>query len=163
MSAAWMVLKSSSATPTPSTLMRWGWNRASGASKRSPPTLITLPSGSWGHTQTSSQKSPQHLSLPVSSSVLKNQITYSSLKWTDRVRLDQHRRLQRQLLLLFDVITDVAKLLLHHPHRLEVGWMVEGVASQQQQLMEDRRTDRRTDEQTDRQDLVVSIIVKALM
>ena len=46
-SAAWMVLKRSSATPTPSTLMRWGWNRASGASNRSPPTLITRPSGSW--------------------------------------------------------------------------------------------------------------------
>lgn len=49
MSAAWMVLKSSSATPTPSTLMRWGWKSASGASKRSPPTLITRPSGSWTH------------------------------------------------------------------------------------------------------------------
>lgn len=48
MSAAWMVLKRSSATPTPSTLIRWGWKRASGASKRSPPTLITLPSGSCG-------------------------------------------------------------------------------------------------------------------
>lgn len=46
-SAAWMVLERSSATPTPSTLMRWGWNRASGASNRSPPTLITRPSGSW--------------------------------------------------------------------------------------------------------------------
>lgn len=42
-----MVLKSNSATPTPSTLIRWGWNSASGASKRSPPTLITLPSGNW--------------------------------------------------------------------------------------------------------------------
>lgn len=47
-SAAWMVLKRSSATPTPSTLIRWGWKRASGASNRSPPTLITRPSGSWG-------------------------------------------------------------------------------------------------------------------
>lgn len=50
-SAAWMVLNKSSATPTPSTLMRWGWKSDSGASNRSPPTLITLPSGSWGHTE----------------------------------------------------------------------------------------------------------------
>ena len=46
MSAAWMVLKSSSATPAPSTLMRWGWKRASGAPNRSPPTFTWRPSGS---------------------------------------------------------------------------------------------------------------------
>lgn len=45
-SAAWMVLKTSSAMPEPSTLIRWGWNRASGASNRSPPTLMIRPSGS---------------------------------------------------------------------------------------------------------------------
>lgn len=54
---------------------------------------------------------------------------------TDRVRLDQHSRLQRQLLLLLDVVTDVAQLLLHHPHRLKVRRVVEGVTSQQQQLV----------------------------
>lgn len=45
-SAAWMVLNSSSATPTPSTLMRWGWKRASGAPNLSPPTFTCRPSGS---------------------------------------------------------------------------------------------------------------------
>lgn len=55
---------------------------------------------------------------------------------TDRVRLDQHCCLQCQLLLLFDVITDVAKLLLHHPHRLKVRRVVEGITSQQKQLVD---------------------------
>lgn len=70
---------------------------------------------------------------------------------TDRVRLDQHCRLQRQLLLLLDVIADVAELLLHHPHRLKVRRVVEGVTSQQQQLVD--RRDRR-----DRVDWMVIII-----
>ena len=47
MSAAWMVLNSSSATPAPSTLMGWGWKRASGAPNLSPPTLTCRPSGSY--------------------------------------------------------------------------------------------------------------------
>lgn len=47
MSAAWMVLNSSSATPAPSTLMRWGWKSASGAPNLSPPTLTCRPSGSY--------------------------------------------------------------------------------------------------------------------
>lgn len=45
-SAVWIVLNTSSAMPWPSTLIKCGWNRASGASKRSPPTLMTRPSGS---------------------------------------------------------------------------------------------------------------------
>ena len=47
MSAAWIVEKTSSAIPDPSTLIKWGWKSASGASNRSPPTLITRPSGSF--------------------------------------------------------------------------------------------------------------------
>lgn len=70
-SAAWMVLKSSSATPTPSTLMRWGWNRASGASNLSPPTLITLPSGSWGHTQNFCHQKCNNVLIPLNT-VLSN-------------------------------------------------------------------------------------------
>lgn len=46
-SDTWMVLNSNSATPTPSMPIRCGWNRASGASKRSPPTLTTRPSGNY--------------------------------------------------------------------------------------------------------------------
>ena len=33
--------------PEPSTLIKWGWKSASGASNRSPPTLMTRPSGSF--------------------------------------------------------------------------------------------------------------------
>lgn len=51
-----------------------------------------------------------------------------------RVRLHQHGGLQRKLLLLLDVIAHVTQLLLHHPHRLEVRRVVEGVTPQQQQL-----------------------------
>lgn len=47
MSAACIALYSISATPTASTLIRWGWNKTSAAPKRSPPTLITRPSGSY--------------------------------------------------------------------------------------------------------------------
>lgn len=47
MSAAWMVLNSSSATPGPSTLIRWGWKSASGAPNLSPPTFTCRPSGSF--------------------------------------------------------------------------------------------------------------------
>ena len=53
---------------------------------------------------------------------------------TDRVGLHQHGGLQSQLLLLLDVVAHVAQLLLHHPDRLKVGRVVEGVAPQQQQL-----------------------------
>ena len=45
MSAAWMVLKSSSERPWPSTLTRWGWKRISGASKRSPAESNDAPVG----------------------------------------------------------------------------------------------------------------------
>ena len=46
MSAACIVLKTNSAMPWPSTFIKCGWNKASGASKRSPPTFMTRPSGS---------------------------------------------------------------------------------------------------------------------
>lgn len=54
---------------------------------------------------------------------------------TNRVGLHQHGGLQRQLLLLLDVVAHVAQLLLHHPHRLKVRRVVEGVTAQQQQLV----------------------------
>lgn len=51
-----------------------------------------------------------------------------------RVRLHHKGRLVGQLLLLLYVVTHKAQLLLHHPNRLEVCCLVEGVAPQQQQL-----------------------------
>ena len=48
--------------------------------------------------------------------------------------LDEEGSLLGELLLGVDVVRHVAQLLLHHPHRLEVGRVVERVASQQQQL-----------------------------
>lgn len=59
--AAWIVLNTSSAIPWPSTLIKCGWNRASGASNRSPPTLITRPSGSWNHLNEFYQKKKMFL------------------------------------------------------------------------------------------------------
>lgn len=58
---------------------------------------------------------------------------------TDRVGLNQHGGLQRQLLLLLDVVAHVAQLLLHHAHSLKVRRVVEGVAPQQQQLDKGQR------------------------
>lgn len=45
------------------------------------------------------------------------------------VGLDQHSGLQRKFLFLLDVVAHVAQLLLHHPHRLKVSRVVEGVTS----------------------------------
>lgn len=39
-----------------------------------------------------------------------------------------------QLLLLFNVVSHIAELLLHHPHSLKVGRVIEGVAAEKQQL-----------------------------
>jgi len=50
--------------------------------------------------------------------------------------LNKEGGLLRELLFGGDVVSDVAKLLLHHADRLEVGGLVEGVAAQQQQLDE---------------------------
>ena len=50
------------------------------------------------------------------------------------VWLDEEGGLLGELLLGHDVVADVAELLLHHAHRLEVGRVVERVAAQQQQL-----------------------------
>lgn len=58
-----MVLKTSSAIPWPSTLMRCGWNSASGASNRSPPTLITRPSGNCGQNVYFQQTTSKNLFL----------------------------------------------------------------------------------------------------
>ena len=48
--------------------------------------------------------------------------------------LHQEGCLLRKLLLGVDVVGDVAKLLLHHPDRLEICCVIKCVASQQQQL-----------------------------
>lgn len=45
MSADCIVLNTNSAIPGASTLIKCGWNNASGAANLSPPTLITRPSG----------------------------------------------------------------------------------------------------------------------
>lgn len=45
------------------------------------------------------------------------------------VRFHQNCRLQRQSLLHLDIVPDVAQFLLHHADSLEVGGVVEGVAS----------------------------------
>jgi len=55
MSAAWIVLNRSSAIPAVSTLIRWGWNSASGAPNLSPPTRITRPSGNCAANYTNRQ------------------------------------------------------------------------------------------------------------
>lgn len=57
-----------------------------------------------------------------------------------RIRFHQNSGLQSQLLLLLDVVAHVAQLLLHHANRLKVCRMVEGVASQQQQLKPEKDT-----------------------
>lgn len=70
MSAAWMVLNRSSATPTPSMLIRWGWNSASGASNRSPLIFTTRPSGSLQVEETHDKclaENARNLSNPCSS------------------------------------------------------------------------------------------------
>ena len=51
-----------------------------------------------------------------------------------RVRLHQDGGLVGEPLLLLDVVAHVAQFLLHHAHRLKVGRVVEGIASQQEQL-----------------------------
>jgi len=51
-----------------------------------------------------------------------------------REGLHQVGGLQRQALLLLDVVAHVAELLLQQTHRLEVGRVVEGVAAEEQQL-----------------------------
>lgn len=53
---------------------------------------------------------------------------------TYRVLLNEDRGLESELLFLIDVITDVAQLLLHQTNRLEVGRVIEGVATQQKKL-----------------------------
>lgn len=58
---------------------------------------------------------------------------------TDRVGLHQYGGLQGELLLLLDVVSHVAEILLHHAHRLEVCRMVEGVTSQQEQLCDAKK------------------------
>lgn len=50
------------------------------------------------------------------------------------VVLHQYGGLMGELLLLFDVVANIAQLLLHHADCLEVGRVIEGVASEQQQL-----------------------------
>lgn len=59
-----------------------------------------------------------------------------------RVWFHQHGGLQSQLLLLLDVVANVAQLLFHHAHRLKVCRVVEGVTSQQQQLHPDTHIKR---------------------
>ena len=50
------------------------------------------------------------------------------------VLLHQECGLLSQLLLGMNVVANIAELLLHHPHRLEVSRVVEGIPPQQQQL-----------------------------
>lgn len=54
--------------------------------------------------------------------------------FTYREHLHQIGGLCGQALLLLDVVPHVAKLLLQHAHRLKVRRMVEGVASEEQEL-----------------------------
>lgn len=54
-----------------------------------------------------------------------------------RVGLHQHGGLCSQPLLVLHIVAHIAELLLHHPHCLKVGRVVEGVATQQQELTED--------------------------
>lgn len=55
---------------------------------------------------------------------------FSQSHKTDRVGFHQYGGLQSKLLLLLDVVSHVAELLLHHAHRLEICRVVEGVTSQ---------------------------------
>ena len=52
------------------------------------------------------------------------------------VVLHQERCLLGQLLLGVNVVGHVAELLLHHPHRLEVGGVIKCIALEQQELDE---------------------------
>ena len=54
----------------------------------------------------------------------------------ESVVLHQEGGLLGQLLLGVDVVGHVAELLLHHPHRFEVGGVIECIALEQQQLDE---------------------------
>lgn len=56
-----------------------------------------------------------------------------------RVGLHQHGGLLCQLLFLLNVVADVTEFLLHHPYRLEVGRVVEGIAAQKQELTEQEK------------------------
>lgn len=58
--------------------------------------------------------------------------------FTYRVRLHQVSRLCGQALLLLDVVSHVAELLLQHTHSLKVGSVVEGITAQEQELMRRR-------------------------
>ena len=50
------------------------------------------------------------------------------------VRLDEHGGLEGQTLLFLDIVSNVAQTLFHNTNGLKVGRMIEGVASQEQQL-----------------------------
>lgn len=126
MSAAWMVLNSSSATPAPSTLMRWGWKRASGAPNRSPPTFTCLPSGSCTNERN------RLFFLTFLDFRRQNKL---KLAPTYRECLHQVSGLCGQMLLLLNVVCHIAELLLQHAHGLKVSSVVEGVAAKQQELM----------------------------
>lgn len=53
---------------------------------------------------------------------------------THLVRLHQVGGLGGQALLLLDVVSHIAELLLQHAHRLKVGRMVEGITAEEQEL-----------------------------
>lgn len=59
---------------------------------------------------------------------------------THRVRLHQVSRLCGQALLLLNVVSHIAELLLQHAHSLKVGSVVEGITAQEQELVRRRKT-----------------------